>query len=509
MTQTAKGWSVNLHVKTGEPVRVRALKIDLPDEAREQRRIARAIADFAPQPGGVFDSSVYEKSKTALQTALLSSGYLDAAITTSRVEVTRETNVADITLQWDSGTHYRFGPVNFIGSQIDEDLLRRYLPWEEGDFYTQNRLLRFQQRLADTDYFGIVDVMPNQENVQGDLIPIDVTLSPAKRNVYTAGIFMDTNIGAGVKGSMTRRWVNESGHKLRLQTELAQREKTLSAAYTIPLPGENDRSYSFGAIYVDQNTATSTSNTLRLTANEAREWQGFTRKIGVNLLTGTYTVAATDGSSTLVYPEITLEKKQRTGRSTALQSGYSMTLTARASPGPSTNFAQLRGDGQWIQSMGENARFLVRGTLGATSVSNFDKLPPELRFFAGGDRSIRGYGYQTIGPPLPASQLPAVQASCLANPRATCDNLVIGGKFLATINTEYERYFTKSWGAAVFVDAGDAFSRFGDYKTHVGAGAGLRWRSPVGLVRVDVGMPIKDPEGRTGARLHLMIGADL
>jgi translocation and assembly module TamA len=123
-------------------------------------------------------------------------------------------------------------------------------------------------------------------------------------------------------------------------------------------------------------------------------------------------------------------------------------------------------------------------------VGDFDKLPPELRFFAGGDRSIRGYGFQTIGP-------------------QNENGLVVGGRYLAVASAEYEYYFTRNWGIATFVDAGDAFSTFGNFRTRIGSGLGLRWRSPVGMLRADIGTPVHDPDGKTGIELHLVIGPDL
>ena len=111
-----------------------------------------------------------------------------------------------------------------------------------------------------------------------------------------------------------------------------------------------------------------------------------------------------------------------------------------------------------------------------------------LRFFAGGDRSVRGYGYQTIGP-------------------LNSDGRVIGGKSLLVASTEVEHYFTRNWGMAAFVDAGNAFSGV-DYQPKIGAGLGVRWRSPVGMIRVDLGTPIHNSQAH-GIELHLVIGPDL
>jgi translocation and assembly module TamA len=125
--------------------------------------------------------------------------------------------------------------------------------------------------------------------------------------------------------------------------------------------------------------------------------------------------------------------------------------------------------------------------LGALWTSDFERMPPQLRFFAGGDRSLRGYGYQELGP-----------ANALGQ--------VGGGRYLAVGSFEYERHLVGDFGLAGFVDAGNAFNA-GDADLAAGVGVGLRWRSPVGLVRVDLAVPVAG-DG-SGLRLHLLIGPEL
>ena len=510
LKETPEGWTAVIHVHPGEPIRVSEFTLDVPEPARDEKPVAAAIAAFTPKSGQPFDSTTYDKSKAAVQSALYASGYLDAVNTEHRVEISRSDSRATVTLKWQTGTRYRFGEVVFKGSQLDDGFLDRYIPFHSGDFYDQGKLLRLQQKLIDADYFGVVDVMADKEHAHDDIIPINVTLVPAKRNIYTAGIFVDSDIGVGLKGGVTRRWVNGHGHKLKIEALVAQREKSLSGTYTIPLPGENDRSYNLGAIYADTNTQTTQSKTLRLVANETQQWLGFTRVLGINVLTGDFYVATFKNSSTLLYPEASLERK-RMDDPTFVRDGYSITLDARGTPGAlsDTKFLQVRGDAKWVHGIGDNQRFIARGSLGATSVDDFSALPPELRFFAGGTSSIRGYAYQTIGPPLPAALVPIAQENCKRNSTFDCDALILGGKYLAIASAEYEYYFNRNWGIATFVDVGDAFSQVNAFSTHIGTGIGLRWRSPVGPLRVDLGVPVNDPEGRHGVQLHFVIGPDL
>lgn len=510
LKETAQGWNALIHVHMGDPTKVATFDIEVPSPARDETAVAKALAEFSPKSGAIFDQTAYEKSKTAVQSALFASGYLDANLTVHRAEVTRSTNRVAISLKWTTGARYRFGQVRFKDGQFDEGFLDRYIPWHEGDFYSQNKLLQLQQKLIDADYFAIVDVMPNKEQARDGVIPIDITLAPAKRNIYTAGVFVDSDVGVGVKGSITRRWVNAHGHKLKVEAEIAQKEKSLSTTYTIPMPGPNNRSFNFGAIYNDIDTTTIQSRTFRFVANETQQWLGFTRTLGINYLTGNFTVAAIDGSSGMLYPEMSLTRKHADDTN-FVRDGYSIILDARGSPGllSDTKFAQLRGDAKWIHGFADNQRLILRGTLGMTTVDDFDALPPELRFFAGGNNSIRGYAYQTIGPPLSPALVPIANANCARNSSLDCSNLIIGGKNLVVASAEYEYYFTPTWGIATFIDTGDAFNSFNSYQNRIGTGVGLRYRSPVGMIRADIGVPVNDPTGRTGVQLHLVIGPDL
>jgi translocation and assembly module TamA len=499
-----------LHVVPGEAVKVSALEIQLDGDADGQRAVQKALAAFMPAKGQPLDHAAYEKSKATLQAALFGSGYLDADLQTHRVEVSRSANSAEIHLAWKVGRRYRLGATEFEGGQFSDEFMQRYIPWREGDFYTQDKLLEFQQRLIDADYFAIAQVQPDSESAHDGIVPIKVMLAPAKRTIYTGGLFIGTDTGGGVRGGVERRWLNRRGHKLKLETIFAQRLTTLGVQYQIPLAGPNNHSVSFGANYRDEDTDTSQSKTFGLAAADSIIWRGWTRTLGLKFLTGDFEVANLPGDTTLLYPEASLSRK-RADDPIFVRNGYSLTVAARAGQKglvSDTSFAQVTADAKWIRGIGDNSRFIARGSFGATQVDDFDKLPPELRFFAGGDRSIRGYGFQTIGPPLPDELVPEALARCAARPDAECKSLIVGGKNLAVVSAEYEYYFKPNWGIATFVDTGDAFTTFSDYRQKIGVGIGARWRSPVGMVRVDLGFPVHDDQ-ESGVQLHVVIGPDL
>jgi translocation and assembly module TamA len=501
--QLGKDWQVTLHVKPGEPVKVTRVELQLDKDAAAIAPIRRASRTIERLKGKTLDHGAYDAARDALSAQLAANGFLDARLLTHRVEVTRADRSAVIKLAWQAGPRHRYGEVRFEGSQFNEGFLDRYVPFKSGEYFSQDQLLELQQALNGADYFAVVNVLPDVDATSNGKVNVTVQLTPAKRTIYTGGPFVGTDTGFGLRGGIERRWVNRRGHKWKSELALAQRLKTLSTQYSIPLPGEHQRSYNFGANFRDANTETSQSRTLELVANESRQWHGWVRSVGVHALVGTFTVGRRGsepentpgiehGRSTLVFGELSLTRKQ-SDNPTFVHRGWSISLAARSTAGSllsDTRFSQLTADAKWIHAFGarQRNRLILRGSAGTTLTGDFNALPPQLRFFAGGDRSVRGYGYQSIGP-------------------SNSFDRVIGGRNLLLASSEVEHYFTRHWGMAAFVDAGNAFSST-DYRPKVGAGLGLRWLSPVGMVRVDVGTPIHDARHH-GIELHLVIGPDL
>ncbi len=500
--QVGKDWHVTLHVTAGEPVKVTSVDVHLDDTAAAIAPIRRAERVLDRLKGNTLDHGSYDAARDALSAQLTANGFLDARLVLHRVEVNRGNRSAAIELAWEAGPRYRYGKVKFEGSQFNDGFLDRYVPFKSGDYFSQEQLLELQQALNGADYFAVVNVLPDVDEAKGGVLDVTVQLAPAKRTIYTGGPFIGTDTGFGVRGGIEKRWINRRGHKWKNELVAAQRLTTLSTLYSIPMPGTNQRSFNFGANFRDADTKTSQSRTLELVANETRQWHGWVRTVGAHALTGTFTVGKRGnepdntpgiehGRSTLLFGEAALTRK-KSDNPTFARRGWSISLAARSTAGTllsDASFSQLMADAKWIRAFGARSRnrLIFRGSAGYTWTNDFSALPPQLRFFAGGDRSVRGYSYQSIGP------------------RNSSDR-VIGGTSLLVGSTEVEHYFTRNWGMAAFVDAGNAFVGT-DYRPKIGAGLGVRWLSPVGMIRVDLGTPINDSRTH-GVELHLVIGPD-
>jgi translocation and assembly module TamA len=483
-------YKATILVKPGEPVIVRNERVVIRGEAAELESIKAALETFQPRKGERLDHGAYERSKQQIATMLVNEGFVRAQMVKHRVEVVRAANSAEIDLEWDPGPRHRFGAVRYADAQFPDKFLQRYTPWREGEFYSTEKLLELQQMLVDADYFSAVAVAPDLEHAQDAAVPVDVSLVPAKRTVYTANVYVSTDTGPGTKLGFERRWLNKRGHKLSSDLQYSTRLEDYRVQYKIPKPGRPNRALNFGVGYRDEETDSSTSRMARAAATEVTDrWKGFTRTLGLQYLNGDFEIAEQQHTTSLLYAEGVLTRKKTNDLYFPL-SGYNLLYGLRLAADSllsETSFAQARAEAKWLTQIGEDGRVILRAMLGGMVVGNFDALPPELRFFAGGDRSIRGFDYQQIGDLDAAGE-------------------VIGGEYQIIGSAEYEHYFLANWGAAIFVDAGDAFTQ--QFDTNVGAGIGLRWKSPVGLVRLEVARPVVSDFDHSW-RVHLVIGPDL
>ena len=497
--------SVSIRIEPGTPVRVRAWDVAMTGDAAGDRQVGAALEAFAPRKGDVLDHALYEASKARVSRTLAARGYFDADYAAHRVEVTRADNAADIDLRWTSGSRYALGTVTFSQTPnaiIRDSLLQKLVGWDPGEAYDEVEVERLRRSLVALDYFGLVEVLPHPDtSADADKIAtVQVNLTPAPRSIYTAGVNYGTRSGAGFSLGLERRYLNSRGHKALAQLDYANKRKTATVQYRMPAFAWLDGWYSASLQAADEQTDALDSRRLEFVASRSGQfndhlnlvasahvlrerWSYFT----LNKPTQLYQYAS------FAYPSLRAEYVDVDDR-LAPRRGAGGTLMLRGGKGGADGdaaFGQLHATAQWFHGFEGDSRLIVRGEAGHTFTDELLALPPSLRFYAGGDRSIRGYGWREVGPRI----------------RDGAGNIyAVGASNVVTTSIEYERYFRGPWGAAFFIDSGSAFDgRKPDM--HTGVGVGLRWRSPVGPVRIDIARGLKSPD--SPFTLHLNIGADL
>lgn len=477
-------------VELGTPVRWTEPHISVTGEGAEERV---TVESLAPRTGRRLRHAEYDAFKTRALNLLREAGYLDVRITDAQLRVDTAEHRATAVLGFDTGAHWRFGALRFKGSdKVRESLLRRYVRFNEGDSFSPQKMLDTQFAINDLDYFGSVEINPLREEAQDGAIPVEIVLTDGKKRRDDYGVGYGTDTGARVSAATEFKRLNQDGHKLRLAARASQKISGATGEYRIPVGGNPGEFLSFSGAAEQDNLSYGTSRDFRLGAalnRSAGDWKRvYYLRFHRSLFDFTEGV---DDNSTLLTPGITLSRQWLDDPAYARRglAVYLDTHGAQEGVLSDTSFFQARTILKGALPLDRRlTRLLARVEFGATAARAFEKLPPDERFFAGGDQSVRGYSYQSIG-------------------AGRDDNGgVIGGRFLNVFSVEVERSIRGPWGAAIFTDAGGV----GDApnpRLEYGVGIGARYRAPFGSVQVDVAHPLKRDE--SPVRLHIGVRVGL
>lgn len=455
--------------------------------------VLRGLVEALPiRQGGVVDHPLWEATKKSFENAAGENGFADGGWSVHKIEVDVDKYTAVATLHFDTGPRFFFGPARFHQDVLDDDIVRGYVTWKEGDPLNLNELLKLQGAMSDSPYFRRVEVEARREEAVDRRVPIDVNLEPAPPRKYTFGLGYGTDTGPrGTVGFELRR-INRRGHYAQAEGKLSGIEKSMTTKYLIPGPYPRTDLLAFTLAYASLTPKTSESRTLLLGPSLTRSRGRWRETFSLTFQRQTFTVGVDRGTSYLTIPEANWARVVADDR-ILTRNGHRLEVDVRGAAKnvlSNASFAQLTTRGKIIRSLGPKTRVLARGEIGVLATSDFRVLPPPVRFFAGGDQSVRGFSFNALGSPDEEGN-------------------VIGGRFLRVASVEVDRRILDKWGgisAAVFFDAGNATISFsGPWKQ--GAGFGLRWRSPVGVVRADMAFAVSEP-GRP-IKFHLNIGPDL
>jgi len=480
-------WKASFIINKGEPVTIAERNILVTGDASHDDIFNVAIKQKRLLPGDIARHDEYEEIKKSLLAIASERGYFDARYTTNEFHIDAENNKAHVKLKLDSGPRYRIGHITFTKVELGDDLLQRYIPFSYGDPYDAKAVRQLQKILSDSDYFDRVIVQPLTGKKFDNHIPIDVQLSMRKRTKYTLGLGYGTDTGPRASAGIERRFLNTKGHTFKGNVSVSELINRVTTQYSIPLNRpETDRLV--GTVeWSDINTDTSSSETKLLSIAREKEQSGWRNTLSLSYQEESFRVADDVGRSSLLMPSIGFSQI-KSDHPVMPSKGRRLQFSLRGSAEglvSDTSFLQARAGAKWLYSFNKG-RLLLRADVGASWTRDFADLPPSVRFFTGGDWSVRGYDYNTLGP----------QQS---------DGSVTGGKHLIVGSVEYDYLFLENWRGAVFYDMGNAIDNFND-PLKKSAGLGVRWKSPVGWLRLDFAQPLASNESW---RVHFTIGPDL
>jgi translocation and assembly module TamA len=495
--QVGEGWRVILHVKPGRPVRLSEATVTAIGPGAGERAIREVIDAQELKAGLRLNHGTYERVKGGLLRAAKNDGYLDAHLTKNELVIDRQERRATVVIEVETGKRYSYGEIKIAQDVINDDSMRRMLRMKEGDPYTLDSLLRTQYTLDDSQYFSGVSIETGTVDREALTVPVTVSAEPNRRHRFATSLGYATDTEARGKFTWDNRRVNRDGHRFKVELLGSSIIKQLSARYVIPVMDVALEKLEFTGNLVDEEIGDTESRRNEVGSGLTQVLGRWQRVVFVRLSNETTTEG--DGSRNTafyVFPGIsysTLPSYIVGGKPRP----YRLYFELRGSPttlGSDASFLQFRFQGERVFNFTERWHLNLRTELGATRLeSNREDeildLPASQRFFAGGDRSVRGFGLNELSPK-------EVDES-------TGEEKSVGGKHLATGTIEVTRDLPRNFGIAAFYDIGNAFDDFANPEFEYSVGLGVRYNIAVASFGVDVAQPLSEP-GRN-PRFHLYI----
>ena len=481
-----------LTIRPGEPVRVTSRTVEIRGAAASDERFG-ADLPVNPAEGDILNHGQYATLRDTLQARARRRGYFDGRFVTRTLEVDPATRSAAITLIYDSGERYRLGEVTFEEDHwFETGLLRRFVTFEPGTPYHSDEIARLNSNLQNSGYFSGVDIDASPARAENGTIPVRVALTRREARSVAAGVGFSTDVGPRFRGTWREHWINPMGHKRGAETEFSVPRQNLSTWYELPLDPPMTDLIRLTAGYQREDIENVESELLTLGQQWQHQldngwlqvlslrWEGERFNIG-NDETGTSTLLLPGAGYSRIHTDSPLDPS----RGYRLQ--FDVTGSHRAALSD-VDILHVNTLAKGLYTLADKHRFLARFQAGLVATSRFEDVPPSLRFFAGGDQSVRGYGYETLSP-------------------ENDNGVPVGGRYLLVGSGEYQYQFADKWRAALFVDHGNAINNLSD-PLATGAGAGIRWISPVGPLRLDIAKGL-NPEFGGGWRIHFSMGPEL
>ncbi|WP_258237791.1 autotransporter assembly complex family protein [Pseudomonas sp. Q2-TVG4-2] len=482
---------LTLRIEPGEPVRLRdiTLRVEGPAADLSAFRVPRNRL----KTGEVLNHGQYEQVKQQILNQASRYGFFDGRLKRQRLAIDPAANAADVELIFQSGPRYVLGDVSFEGdSPFDPDLLARMVPFEAGTPYDSELVADLNQAMQSSGYFEGVRVDANPANAEQQRIPVAVQLTTREPRTLGLGLGYSTDVGPRLRLDFRRHWVNPQGHSYGIETELSAPRQNVGLWYDVPLdpPLTDKLRYAAGYQYEELGDNDSLSRLLTV----GPEWHrklpsGWQRVWALKWRHEQYELGDDSGVSTLLMPGVAYSYLRSDSRIDPSR-GYRLEFELGAAKEGLLSDADLIHANTTIKgliTLAGRHRFLGRVEVGGNWTNEYTNVPPSLRYFAGGDQSVRGYDYQSLSP-------------------TNSDGDKIGGRYQLAVSAEYQYSLTDKWRVATFVDQGNAFNSLELPSLKSSVGLGVRWVSPVGPIRVDLAHPL---DGEGGVRLHFSMGPEL
>jgi translocation and assembly module TamA len=452
------------------------------DAAGLRGRIERS---FSLKQGMPFRQADWNAAKLAVLRPLLANRYPAAQLVASEARIDPAAQAADLTLTIDSGPAFFYGePVISGARRYPESIIRNLSPVKPGKPFRQQDLLDYQMALETSGYYthATVRVEPDPALATAAPIRVEVVERPEKRFSVGAGVSTDT--GARVQVGWLARDIADRGLRLKLDARIDTTQQSGAAELAWPRTSAGYEN-SLGTQLKHEDIKGQKTRSVLAVAKRSRTRGQVETTVSLQYQTEQQSIGDVVNERNQALTANYAWTQRTVGRAFYPRRGHVLTLQgggAAAALLSDTNFIRLYGRHTQYFQAGANGRLILRGELGSVLADTRDGIPTDFLFRAGGDNSVRGYAYQSLG--------------------RTVAGGVASVRYLATGSVEYNYFFNRDWGMALFVDAGDAADTPRQLSPVFGYGFGARYRSPVGPVNLDLAYG----EATRQFRLHFSLG---
>lgn len=490
LTETSGGWVAHFVVRLSEPVRIADVDISFAgailDTSPENDALRRRLVnEWQLKQGERFRQADWETAKRALLQGLVIQRYPAARLSDSEARVEPALSTAELRLQVDSGPVFTFGKLSISGlERYSPSVVERLNPIHEGEQYSLKKLLDFQQRLQDTGYFASAVVAIDPDPAAPKEVPVNVVVTEARSKKIAFGIGYSTDVGDRL--SIEYQNVNLLARGLRLKSALRLETRRQSLTGEILFPrtasGYDDR---ISSTVERQNVQGETLRRYGVTGTRGRTRGNIEAALSLTYQFENQTVQGAQGDIRQAVALNYSWTQRALDNLLFPRAGYLINLQLGGAPKllpQSASFIRGYGRGNYFFPVGKLDVLILRAEAGLVAAKSRENIPSDFLFRTGGDQSVRGYAFQSIG--------------------VKEGDAIVGGRVLGVASIEYAHYFTEQWGAAVFYDVGNATDDRKDFSLQQGYGVGARWRSPVGPLNLDLGYG----QAKGDFRIHFSVG---
>lgn len=487
---------ITLDVEMGYPIVIRKSNYQITGAGKDFPAIINARHSFPLVVGSKLDHGSYATVKKTMTELANRYGFFDAKWLTHQAEVDLASQSATINLHFDTGQRYTFGAITLTDEHASNELVLAMAPFKQGEYFDSELVADYNIALNKSRYFTSVQAIPGLPNHLDHEVNVAVTAIQRPRNIVEVSAGVTSDLGERGRLKWVKPWINRYGHSLESEMKLNKQQQSIINKYKIP-HGDPNKDYTNYVLGWQQSK--NDKNISSRYKKYSLQWQ---RHQAINeewkrILLLKYERENDDTQSKVrshLIPGISYVRQRRLGGITPYwgdRQFMGLEISNKAW-GSAESFYKLSLRSNWLRQYNDTHQLLIKLEAGYISADNISQVPISMRYFGGGDNNLRAYDFRSVSP-------------------LDKDNKARGAltQLLSTI--EYSYPIKDKWRLAVFHDAGSIGDKFFDQQ-YSDAGVGIRYETPVGLIRLDFAQGLKHSDNSAfdkPFKISFAIGLDL